>query len=157
MPMSRPVCWVSAITTPTSASTGASGHSGIRDGRVASRSRTRLTNAAIATRPYNTMISTAVNVTVVTSFYFQPEDGIRPGTVTGVQTCALPIFRARREAAGEPGTAHQRGADGDLRARYTAAAAPAARGGRRHRAAAPRGDRDHLDPLPCGEDRKSVV
>src|SRR6266568_5523934 len=26
------------------------------------------------------------------SFFFQAEDGIRDGTVTGVQTCALPIF-----------------------------------------------------------------
>src|SRR5689334_24362745 len=25
-------------------------------------------------------------------FFFQAEDGIRDGTVTGVQTCALPIF-----------------------------------------------------------------
>src|SRR5207253_6017060 len=30
-------------------------------------------------------------------FFFQAEDGIRDGHVTGVQTCALPIFcRARR-------------------------------------------------------------
>src|SRR5689334_24444332 len=27
-------------------------------------------------------------------FFFQAEDGIRDGTVTGVQTCALPIFHA---------------------------------------------------------------
>src|SRR5689334_25029844 len=27
------------------------------------------------------------------SFFFQAEDGIRDGTVTGVQTCALPISR----------------------------------------------------------------
>src|SRR5207253_8598263 len=27
-------------------------------------------------------------------FFFQAEDGIRDGHVTGVQTCALPIFRA---------------------------------------------------------------
>src|SRR6267143_5177650 len=27
-------------------------------------------------------------------FFFQAEDGIRGGTVTGVQTCALPIFSA---------------------------------------------------------------
>src|SRR5439155_18494921 len=26
------------------------------------------------------------------SFFFQPEDGIRDGHVTGVQTCALPIW-----------------------------------------------------------------
>src|SRR5689334_24853851 len=29
---------------------------------------------------------------VVVFFFFQAEDGIRDGTVTGVQTCALPIF-----------------------------------------------------------------
>src|SRR5690625_1449941 len=29
-------------------------------------------------------------------FFFQAEDGIRDGHVTGVQTCALPISRARR-------------------------------------------------------------
>src|SRR5439155_13871108 len=29
-------------------------------------------------------------------FFFQAEDGIRDGHVTGVQTCALPIFPGRR-------------------------------------------------------------
>src|SRR6267143_3941005 len=29
-------------------------------------------------------------------FFFQAEDGIRDGTVTGVQTCALPICRHER-------------------------------------------------------------
>src|SRR5215510_4184055 len=29
-------------------------------------------------------------------FFFQAEDGIRDGHVTGVQTCALPIWSARR-------------------------------------------------------------
>src|SRR6266542_4872833 len=32
-------------------------------------------------------------------FFFQAEDGIRDATVTGVQTCALPILRAARVAA----------------------------------------------------------
>src|SRR5215208_7458449 len=32
-------------------------------------------------------------------FFFQAEDGIRDGHVTGVQTCALPIFRSRRGGA----------------------------------------------------------
>src|SRR5215510_3868220 len=31
-----------------------------------------------------------------TNFFFQAEDGIRDGHVTGVQTCALPIYRRRR-------------------------------------------------------------
>src|SRR6267143_2639993 len=30
-------------------------------------------------------------------FFFQAEDGIRDGTVTGVQTCALPISRQRHK------------------------------------------------------------
>src|SRR6266481_8567805 len=32
-------------------------------------------------------------------FFFQAEDGIRDGTVTGVQTCALPISPTQRPAA----------------------------------------------------------
>src|SRR5207245_5062874 len=34
-----------------------------------------------------------VGVTVYVAFFFQAEDGIRGATVTGVQTCALPICR----------------------------------------------------------------
>src|SRR6266568_5214606 len=38
-------------------------------------------------------------------FFFQAEDGIRDGTVTGVQTCALPISRRnRRYAPRSPGS-----------------------------------------------------
>src|SRR5690625_6116939 len=33
-------------------------------------------------------------------FFFQAEDGIRDGHVTGVQTCALPISRERLENLG---------------------------------------------------------
>src|SRR2546430_9600088 len=33
-------------------------------------------------------------IDMVCVFFFQAEDGIRDLTVTGVQTCALPIFRA---------------------------------------------------------------
>src|SRR2546430_10418581 len=32
---------------------------------------------------------------IVSLFFFQAEDGIRDLTVTGVQTCALPIFQPR--------------------------------------------------------------
>src|SRR5689334_23683366 len=31
-------------------------------------------------------------------FFFQAEDGIRDGTVTGVQTCALPIWPDRKNS-----------------------------------------------------------
>src|SRR5207245_5919376 len=34
--------------------------------------------------------------------FFQAEDGIRDATVTGVQTCALPISRSLAVAAGPP-------------------------------------------------------
>src|SRR6266487_5968369 len=33
-------------------------------------------------------------------FFFQAEDGIRDGRVTGVQTCALPIFDASEQHEG---------------------------------------------------------
>src|SRR5689334_24184596 len=39
-----------------------------------------------------------IRVDALRFFFFQAEDGIRDGTVTGVQTCALPIFRAGRAA-----------------------------------------------------------
>src|SRR5690606_39821684 len=35
-------------------------------------------------------------------FFFQAEDGIRDFHVTGVQTCALPIFKLRQVAGGKP-------------------------------------------------------
>src|SRR5437870_9568926 len=34
-------------------------------------------------------------------FFFQAEDGIRDGHVTGVQTCALPIFTFTADIGGE--------------------------------------------------------
>src|SRR5207245_4567657 len=41
--------------------------------------------------------------------FFQAEDGIRDATVTGVQTCALPIYRERinREFLGDEGLAYR--------------------------------------------------
>src|SRR5688572_31580666 len=36
---------------------------------------------------------------MIRSFFFQAEDGIRVLTVTGVQTCALPISPAHRPAS----------------------------------------------------------
>src|SRR5207253_3333898 len=36
-------------------------------------------------------------------FFFQAEDGIRDGHVTGVQTCALPIFNDFEGSAPRPG------------------------------------------------------
>src|SRR5690348_18318895 len=42
-------------------------------------------------------------------FFFQAEDGIRDGRVTGVQTCALPIF-VNHEIIGWPDTDAKRAA-----------------------------------------------
>src|SRR5258708_10856799 len=36
---------------------------------------------------------------ILTSFFFQAEDGIRDDLVTGVQTCALPILITRKDVA----------------------------------------------------------
>src|SRR5438046_5569589 len=43
-------------------------------------------------------------------FFFQAEDGIRDWSVTGVQTCALPISWARRRALGMPTASRARAA-----------------------------------------------
>src|SRR5689334_20847450 len=51
------------------------------------------------------------SVSIGVYFFFQAEDGIRDGTVTGVQTCALPIFRTRlrdRTAGRRPGQSGHR-------------------------------------------------
>src|SRR5579863_1498096 len=41
-----------------------------------------------------------MKVGMVLFFFFQAEDGIRDGRVTGVQTCALPIWRQRAHGEG---------------------------------------------------------
>src|SRR5690625_6542102 len=41
-------------------------------------------------------------------FFFQTEDGIRDGHVTGVQTCALPIFTGCSQAYTGPSTTQER-------------------------------------------------
>src|SRR5438046_6658811 len=72
-------------------------------------------------------------------FFFQAEDGIRDWSVTGVQTCALPIsdglggsllFQERTESAGEADAARRR------RARIPAARAAGTHALRRRGAAA---------------------
>src|SRR6266436_9483194 len=42
-------------------------------------------------------------------FFFQAEDGIRDVAVTGVQTCALPIYRNEQELAARHRAAHRDG------------------------------------------------
>src|SRR5690348_18348071 len=48
-------------------------------------------------------------------FFFQAEDGIRDGRVTGVQTCALPICECHRLSRDRPRPAAPRGRDRDPR------------------------------------------
>src|SRR2546430_4106226 len=49
-----------------------------------------------------------VGYCVASIFFFQAEDGIRDLTVTGVQTCALPISQILAAMASEPGAEGQR-------------------------------------------------
>src|SRR5207253_8333980 len=42
---------------------------------------------------------------IVNFFFFQAEDGIRDGHVTGVQTCALPILNGEDKTTGKCRTA----------------------------------------------------
>src|SRR5205085_11995043 len=55
-------------------------------------------------RMTQTKNSPAVSVVVSMFFFFQAKDGIRDLTVTGVQTCALPIW-CNRPPGGTPGSA----------------------------------------------------
>src|SRR5437879_11619852 len=62
-------------------------------------------------------------------FFFQAEDGIRDTSVTGVQTCALPIYESGPTRAREPDAASAGGAE-----RIDAGRLSLARCGRPHRA-----------------------
>src|SRR2546430_5810249 len=61
-------------------------------------------------------------------FFFQAEDGIRDLTVTGVQTCALPISRGGRTAPACRATAGRRAGARRLRGRGANRLAPAPTG-----------------------------
>src|SRR6266542_4465675 len=52
---------------------------------------------------------------LVVVFFFQAEDGIRYATVTGVQTCALPISGSRVVARTRPGESDDEGVPDRLR------------------------------------------
>ena len=43
-----------------------------------------------------------VSIVIHNNFFFQAEDGIRDLTVTGVQTCALPIYTPRYQKRPPP-------------------------------------------------------
>src|SRR5256886_10996443 len=84
------------------------------------------------------------------AFFFQAEDGIRDLTVTGVQTCALPISPAI--GSGDP-VARCRGSVGSLHDRRQAQACDLFRSWKQHRRDRRR-VRGKADPE---QDRKSVV
>src|SRR5207245_11557555 len=69
-----------------------------------------------------------IAVCVVMFFFFQAEDGIRDATVTGVQTCALPISRCRGDRPGD-GAAVLGGGTGRPPLRRQPARAAKVRGG----------------------------
>src|SRR5207245_4551889 len=50
---------------------------------------------AMLTIPTTSALSLRITTKTTSVFFFQAEDGIRDATVTGVQTCALPIYRLR--------------------------------------------------------------
>src|SRR2546425_8326429 len=54
---------------------------------------------------------------LVCVFFFQAEDGIRDKLVTGVQTCALPIYRAMGRDAARPGAKNRPATPGVPRCR----------------------------------------
>src|SRR2546430_5034687 len=65
------------------------------------------------------LIATKTRVVIFVFFFFQAEDGIRDLTVTGVQTCALPISVAEKKRDGafhivDVGKAPKRTAPRDL-------------------------------------------
>src|SRR5438034_7633850 len=57
----------------------------------------------------------AVIVLILFFFFFQAEDGIRDHCVTGVQTCALPIYEEHEKDVDERSDVHVRTGMQDLR------------------------------------------
>src|SRR5689334_23503310 len=99
-------------------------------------------------------------------FFFQAEDGIRDGTVTGVQTCALPISRGRRASRVRPPAPRRGGWVGRRGGSPRRAGPPPTPGPRRRRRGRGGGARARRRPRSGGRwwrppgrggDRKSVV
>src|SRR5688572_31252229 len=91
-------------------------------------------NATGLNSRFKSLDTLKVKIISVTFFFFQAEDGIRDLTVTGVQTCALPICR-------QPGRGHSpvllrdadiEGAGGEFLAEQVEPGAGRHRGGDRH-------------------------
>src|SRR2546430_14066373 len=89
-------------------------------------------------------------------FFFQAEDGIRDWTVTGVQTCALPIWRRAGRAGAVPRPPDRRRAASDFRraaglSRLGPASADLAGAAAGDQG---RGRQGGLDPRPRSEERR---
>src|SRR2546430_3978818 len=84
-------------------------------------------------------------------FFFQAEDGIRDLTVTGVQTCALPILSGSPPAAAEAANAAAPAASA---APAPSASAPAGEGTKPAPAAAPVPAKAAPPPAPRSEERR---
>src|SRR2546430_4026568 len=67
----------------------------------------------VAVKREETMNTFASSYDVLCFFFFQAEDGIRDLTVTGVQTCALPICPARGALPECPEQTHLSSREGD--------------------------------------------
>src|SRR5205085_11796683 len=90
-------------------------------------------------------------------FFFQAEDGIRVLTVTGVQTCALPISRAPAPAAARGGLRPERRPRARRRPGARRARAPRPRRGRdRRRRAGAREPARVRPPRRAGRDRAAA-
>src|SRR5258708_24166843 len=85
-------------------------------------------------------------------FFFQAEDGIRDDLVTGVQTCALPIFHGRQTTTDGPTTSTPRlppGGSRDLHARGGRRRSDG--GGRRQDSGPEASDRRQIGRASCRE------
>src|SRR5690606_39546550 len=88
---------------------------------------------------------------VSVNFFLQAEDGIRDFHVTGVQTCALPIWVCVGAPAGAKAAVEQRTRVACRSARFAAAAAPAAGPDRRVRSCR---NSDRTPPQTRSEERR---
>src|SRR5437867_7623814 len=103
--------------------------------------------------PWMSLIPGGGKLTYDALFFFQAEDGIRDRTVTGVQTCALPISLLLRPAAPGPAGRRSSGEPGGPPPTGPATAAAAHVGG-----AVPSRSAERLLARPAQHlDRKSVV
>src|SRR3954454_23945201 len=106
MSRSRCVCLVRAMATPARAITGEAGHSGMRQGRVRSRWRTRLTSAEMAISAYSAMIITAVEDTTDCRLDFAHRI-VAQAPMNSVATHGAPL-RLTRLSASDTGPGHAR-------------------------------------------------